>query len=142
MTGSYEAHTFTPISPDLHCDISASLAHRSYTARQPRRQWKVTTWFGPSPVTRARDYQTMKGRQSSVTSRCLVAIFRHCLSDQTPSGTATSPSIADCCGLLAPTVTPPRRDDATTRCHGLTIRTSSEHRHHASHRRKRRSVSC
>jgi len=34
-------------------------------------------------------------------------------SDQTPPGTATSPSIADCCGL--PDVTPPRQDDATTR---------------------------
>jgi len=43
--------------------------------------------------------------RSPVTSHCLVAIFRHCLSDQTPPGTATSPSIADCCGLLAPTMT-------------------------------------
>jgi len=102
-----DLHRGTPISPDLHCDISASLAHRLYTVRQPRRQWKVTTWFGPSPVTRARDYQTMEGRQSSATSRCLVAIFRHCLSDQTPPDTPTSPSIADCCGLHAPTMTPP-----------------------------------
>jgi len=70
----------------------------AYIVRQPRRPWKVTTWFYPSPVTRVRDYQTMEGRQSSVTSRCLVAIFRHRLSDQTPPGTATSPSIADCCG--------------------------------------------
>jgi len=63
-----------------------------YTVWQPRQQWKVTTWFGPSPVTRARDYQTMEGRQSSVTSRCLVALFWHCLSDQTPPGMATPPA--------------------------------------------------
>jgi len=53
------------------CDISASLALRLYIIRQPRRQWKVATWFRPSPVTRARDYQTMESRQSSVTSHCL-----------------------------------------------------------------------
>jgi len=98
-----------PVHADLpRCplwDISASLAQRLYIVRQPRRQWKVTTWFDLSPVTRACDYQTMEGRRSSVTSRCLVAIFRHRLSDQTPPGTATSPSIADCCGLSDETYT-------------------------------------
>jgi len=39
----------SPVSADLpRCrlwDISASLAHRLYIVRWPRRQWKVTTWF-------------------------------------------------------------------------------------------------
>jgi len=58
------------------CDILASLAHRLYIVRQPRRLWKVTTLFRPSAVTRARDYQTMEGRQSSVTSHCLKSFTR------------------------------------------------------------------
>jgi len=60
------------------------------------------------------DDQTARaGRQSSVTSHRLAAIFRRCLSDPTHPGTATTPSIADCCGLLAVTLS--RQDDAMTR---------------------------
>jgi len=45
------------------------------------------------------DQTARERRQSSVTSRWLAAIFRHCLSDQTPPGTTTVSSIADRCGL-------------------------------------------